>query len=228
MNIRDVPSWVKKPTKSELDATTKSKAHALPSDAGKEADDLAQTIVSATSKDADAARKIAEAEVFMRTAIVTASDLDIAEKVRALGEWENYFRKHRIDVDTQKRERRKERESGIKKKDKYRKYPKDPEAINFLAALTRALASLRKNNPHTTYHEAVKATLDEPDGNETMQQKKQRLNYQCRVWCGPLKNECRKLKEIPPQPTERNPRWKKIFNDWGKHLSCYLKHPPAK
>lgn len=116
---------------------------------------------------------------------------------------------------------------------KYRKYPKDDEALALLEAAKKKLEALQKKRPNATQAEAVKAVLEEPWGTETKKRKKQRKDFQDRVWHGARgKNDMREnATATRPErldATTRAATWDKHYKDWGKHLSCYLKHPPAK
>lgn len=114
----------------------------------------------------------------------------------------------------------------------YRKYPQDAEALALLEAAAKLKAKLAKRNPKIENKEVIQSLLDEPDGSETKKQKDQRLKYQYRVWYGAVKNGKRQnATATPPKQLDAKTKaatWEKIYNDWGKHLSCYMKHPPAK
>lgn len=113
-----------------------------------------------------------------------------------------------------------------------RKYPQDAEALALLDAAAKLKTKLAKKDQKITNEAVIQALLDEPDGRETKKQKDQRLKYQYRVWYGAVKNGTRKNKTATPpknlDPKRRAVTWKKFYKDWGKHLSCYIKHPSAK
>lgn len=121
---------------------------------------------------------------------------------------------------------------GILNNTTYRKYPQDAEALALLDAAVKLKTKLAKKDQKITNEAVIQDLLDEPDGRETKKQKDQRLNYLCRVWHGAVKNGTRKnMKATSPEqldPKTRAATWKKIYENWGKHLSCYMKHPAAK
>lgn len=121
---------------------------------------------------------------------------------------------------------------GIHNHKTHLRYPQDAEALALLDAAAKLKTKLAKKDQKITNEAVIQALLDEPDGRETKNHKDQRLKYQYRVWYGAVKNGMRKNKTAtPPKQLDsirRAVTWKKFYKDWGKHLSCYMKHPSAK
>lgn len=114
----------------------------------------------------------------------------------------------------------------------HRRYPQDAEALDLLEAAAKLKMKLTKSNAGISNNEVIQELLNEPDGCESKIHRGQRIKYQYRVWYGALKNGKRKNRAAtPPERLDtktKTAKWDKHYKDWGKHLSCFLNHPPAK